>query len=178
LQPSAPSPFQVFGFQRFRAKTLTFSQFSLAKNHQGLTNAVAKLTDCLQTQFRKTCKRFKVIQGFTREVSTCHLFFVQLAQGQALPRGVEIALSVTRKNVSSIHVFFRLENFHVFASCLLDWLTAGLIPLPFQPVGRCVEYCIILQHNIFAPLQSPGARQHVLALSEAIRLVQPAWLIF
>jgi hypothetical protein len=41
-----------------------------------------------------------------------------------------------------------------------------------------VEYRIILQLDIFSRLQSPGARQPVLALSEAIRPVQPVWLFF
>jgi hypothetical protein len=41
-----------------------------------------------------------------------------------------------------------------------------------------VEYRIILQLDIFAPQQSPGARQPILALSEAIRPVQPVWLLF
>jgi hypothetical protein len=41
-------------------------------------------------------------------------------------------------------MFIFERNFKV-ASCLLDWLTAGLIPLPFQLVGSCVEYCILLQ---------------------------------
>jgi hypothetical protein len=41
-----------------------------------------------------------------------------------------------------------------------------------------IEYRIIHQQDIFAPLQSPGARQHVLTLFEEIRPVQPVWLFF
>jgi hypothetical protein len=116
----------------------------------------------------KTCKHSKVIHAFTRELLTFHLFFVPLALGKALPRGVEIALFATSKTSSTIHVYFRLKISRV-ASCLLDWLTAGLIPLPLQPVGGCVKHRIILKQDIFAPLQSTEARQHVLALLEAIR---------
>jgi hypothetical protein len=81
--------------------------------------------------------------------------------------GVEIALSETSNIFSTIHVFsnWKILLLHYY---LLYWLTAGFIPLPFQPVGVCVEYRIILQLDIFAPLQSAGARQPVLALSEAI----------
>jgi hypothetical protein len=60
----------------------------------------------------KTCNMFKVIHGFTREVSTCHLFFGRLALGIALPRGVEIALPATSK-ISALFMFLSHCKFHV-----------------------------------------------------------------
>jgi hypothetical protein len=45
-------------------------------------------------------------------------------------------------------------------------------------MGEDVEYRIILYQNIYARPQSPVARQPVLALSEGIRPVKLAWLLF
>jgi hypothetical protein len=77
-----------------------------------------------------------------------------LAYGATSPGGVEIALSATCKNFRTIHVF---SNWKILLlhSYLLDWLTAGLIPLPLQPVGVYVEYRIILQLDIFARFNLP-----------------------
>jgi hypothetical protein len=69
---------------------------------------------------------------------------------KTLPHGVEIALSATCKNFRTIHVFSQLENL-LFHSYLLDWLTAGLIPLPFQPVWGRVWSIASYSSKIFSP---------------------------
>jgi hypothetical protein len=66
---------------------------------------------------------------------------------------LKIAVSGTRKFFRTIYVFFDW-NVLLLQSYLPDWLTAGLIPLPFQPDGVRVEYRIILQQDICGELTS------------------------
>jgi hypothetical protein len=128
-----------------RESAFIFSVFLRSAITQGSQMPVQIFYDKLPANADlKTSKHFKVIHGFSRDVLTCHLLYGRLAHDEPCPADVE--------NRS----FRNLQNFQNYScsfcnSYLLDCLTAELLPLPFQPVGVCVEYCIILQQRYFRP---------------------------
>jgi hypothetical protein len=127
---------------------LIFAVFTRDATTRGSQKQLQNFSDRLPANaVLQPCKYFKVIHGSYCSVSTCHLLFGRLAHGATSPGDVKNHHFRTCKNFRTIHDFFDWI-FLLLHSYLLDWLTAGLIPLPFQPVGVCVEYRIILQQDI------------------------------
>ena len=119
--------------------TLIFAVFTREATTRGSQMQLPNFSDTLRANADfKTCKNFKVIHGFSCYVSTCHFFFGRLATAATGPAMLKIAVSEPAKISELFMVCFNWK-FLPLHFYLLDWLTAGLLPLPFQPVGGCVE---------------------------------------